>query len=69
VVEHLPARPEVVHAFADHTRARTVFAPPAAVPLAVGLARMAAWLQTLEPAPPQRFAGIEIPDLLPAAWR
>jgi UDP-glucose 4-epimerase len=69
VVEHLPARPEVVHAFADHTRARTVFAPPAAVPLAVGLARMAAWLQTLEPAPPQRFAGIEIPDLLPAGWR
>jgi UDP-glucose 4-epimerase len=67
-IEHVPARPEVVHAFSDHARAHEVFDPPPPVPLADGLRRMAAWLKTVEPAPRQRFEGIEVPDQLPAGW-
>lgn len=69
VIEHLPARPEVIHAYADHSKARSVFQPPAPVPLRAGLRRMAAWLATLDPAPPKRFQDIEVPNLLPPSWR
>ncbi len=68
-IRHLPARPEVLHAFADHTKAQAVFQPPPPVPLADGLRRMAAWLKSFEPAPPRRFEGIEVPDRLPPSWR
>ncbi len=68
-IRHLPARPEVVHAFSDHGRARDVFHPPASVPLSDGLARMAAWAQTLDPAPPVRRDSLEISEHLPAGWR
>lgn len=68
-LEHLPARPEVVHAFADHAKARAAFQPPPPVSLADGLQRMAAWLKTFEPAPPKRFEGIEVPNQLPPSWR
>jgi len=68
-IEHLPARPEVLHAFADHRKARQAFNPPAPIALPDGLRRMAAWLQTLTPAAPKRFAGIEVPNELPPSWR
>lgn len=68
-IEHLPARPEVVHAFADHSKVRQAFQPPAPIALPDGLRRMAAWLQTLIPAPPKRFSAIEVPHGLPPSWR
>lgn len=68
-IKHLPARPEVVHAFSDHSRARAVFHPPAPVPLKEGLTRMAAWAKTIEPAPPRRFEALEVTARLPVGWR
>jgi UDP-glucose 4-epimerase len=67
-LEHLPARPEVTHAFADHTRLRAVFQPAPAVPLEEGVRRMVAWARTLGPMQPTRFDAVEIPRALPAGW-
>jgi UDP-glucose 4-epimerase len=68
VVEHLPARNEVVHAFSDHSRIREVFAPPPPVDLATGIRRMAEWVKSRGPAEPVIFSDIEIRDKLPASW-
>ncbi len=42
-IQHLPARHEVVHAFASHDKARRFFQPDRPVPLSEGLQRMAQW--------------------------
>lgn len=68
-VNHLPARNEVVHAFSDHTKARRVFAPPAAVGLTEGIRRMAEWVRAHGPQRPVEFENIEVAKNLPASWR
>ncbi len=65
---HLPARPEVLHAFSDHAKAHAVFTPPPSVPLSDGLRRMAEWAKTLELAPATRFEALEIFEKLPSGW-
>lgn len=69
-IEHLPARNEVVHAFADHSKVRRIFGvdrPPVA--LADGVRRMANWVRTRGPASPVQFDNIEIEKNLPPSWR
>jgi len=68
-IQHLEARNEVMHAFADHTAVRTVFAPEAPVDLAIGLRRMARLVLDQGPAAPIRFDNIEVSRNLPASWR
>ncbi|HLK89721.1 MAG TPA: NAD-dependent epimerase/dehydratase family protein [Polyangia bacterium] len=68
-VRHLPARNEVVHAFADHTKVKRTFVPPAAVELATGLGRMAAWAKARGRTPPAAFGDLEIDKNLPPSWR
>jgi UDP-glucose 4-epimerase len=68
-ITRLPARLEVVHALADHSKARRVFAPPPAVGLPGGLDRMAAWVRGMGPSVPVSFEGIEIEKNLPPSWR
>jgi len=66
---HLPARDEVVHAFSSHEKARRVFGPGPEVPLADGVARMAAWVRDHGPRPAIDFAGeIEVPRNMPPSW-
>ncbi len=67
-VRHLPARSEVVHAFADHAKVKGIFAPPPAVELATGLARMAAWVKARGRTPPVAFGALEIDKNLPPSW-
>jgi UDP-glucose 4-epimerase len=67
-VKHLPARKEVVHAFASHDKVREVFDPPAPVPLPEGLRQMAAWAREQGPMRPAEFGAIEVPRNLPASW-
>jgi UDP-glucose 4-epimerase len=68
-VKHLPPRNEVVHAFSDHAKTRSVFDPPEAVDLRAGLARMASWVRREGLRPPIEFAGeIEVTEKLPASW-
>ena len=67
-IRHLPARNEVVHAFADHSKARAVFGANGEVPLREGLSRMASWAREVGARSSQPFEGIEITRGLPAAW-
>lgn len=67
-VKHLPARNEVVHAFSDHTKVRSVFSPPPPIDLRTGIRRMAKWVQGRGPATPIKFTDIEIREKLPAGW-
>lgn len=68
-VTHLPPRNEVVHAFCDHSRVRTVFAPPDPTDLREGIRRMADWAKTRGPGRPVIFSDIEITKNLPPSWR
>jgi UDP-glucose 4-epimerase len=67
-VRHLPPRNEVVHAFADHTKARRVFGMNEPVPLQEGLNRMAAWAKRVGPRPGEEFGDIEVTKNLPPVW-
>jgi UDP-glucose 4-epimerase len=68
-IEHLPPRDEVVHAYADHSRVRSVFDPPEAIDLRTGIARMAEWVRERGPQPAVEFSDIEIERNLPPSWR
>ena len=68
VVEHLPARNEVVHAFSDHSKSTRVFGAGAPIPLKTGIARMAAWVKQRGPAHPVAFKNIEVSKNLPPSW-
>lgn len=67
-LRHLPARQEVVHAYADHSKARRVFGMGPRVSLSDGLQRMAAWARKAGIRKSQRFENIEIERGLPASW-
>jgi UDP-glucose 4-epimerase len=70
VLEHLPARNEVVHAFSDHTKVRRDFEPPEPLDLRAGIQRMAAWVREHGSREPIEFAGdIEVERNLPPSWR
>ena len=69
VVTRLPARREVIHAFADHARVATVFGYRAKVGLAEGLRRMAEWAKGVGPRKPSTFDDIEVEKNLPESWR
>ncbi len=68
-LRHLPARQEVVHAYADHSKASRVFGMGARVSLHEGLGRMAGWAKGAGIRKSQRFENIEIDRGLPAIWR
>jgi len=65
---HLPARKEVVHAYASHERVREVFGEPSATSLEDGVARMASWARLVGGREPVRFRGIELHKNLPPSW-
>lgn len=67
-IQHLDARNEVVHAFSDHSRLRSVFQPHEPVDLRTGIRRMADWVKRRGSAEPVQFSDIEIRHKLPASW-
>ena len=67
-IEHLPARKEVVHAFATHEKTQRIFGPGSGVPLRVGLERMAEWAKKHGPMRPSEFTHIEVPINMPPSW-
>jgi UDP-glucose 4-epimerase len=70
VLEHLPARNEVVHAFSDHGKVRRDFDPPDPLDLRTGIRRMADWVREHGSREPIEFSGeIEIERNLPPSWR
>lgn len=67
-IRHLPARNEVVHAFASHERAEAVFGRRETVSLEEGIRRMAHWVRSQGPRKPVVFSGIEVERNLPPSW-
>lgn len=69
-VTYLPPRNEVLHVYADHQLARSMFGDLGRnVPLDEGLARMAAWVRQHGPQEPLTFEGIEVTRNMPPSWR
>jgi UDP-glucose 4-epimerase len=68
-VSHLPARNEVLHAWADHGRVREVFGTGEPVGLEEGIRRMAAWVRQHGARATPRFEALEITENLPPIWR
>jgi UDP-glucose 4-epimerase len=68
-LRHLPARPEVVHAHADHAKARRRLGIDSLVSLEEGLGRMAGWARKAGIRKSPRFGNIEIERGLPAVWQ
>jgi hypothetical protein len=59
----------VLHAFADHTKARSILRYEPHVDLATGLGKMAAWVQEHGVRASRDFDAIEVHRNLPPAWR
>lgn len=69
-IQFLPARTEVVHAYADHEKARACFGDLIKqLPLEDGLARMAAWAKKWGVRQGQVFNEIEVWKNMPSSWR
>ena len=69
-IRHLDARNEVVAAHSSHEKVKRVFGDLIRnVSLDEGIAKMAAWVKTLERVPePKRFGHIEVLKNLPPSW-
>lgn len=69
-LEHLPARQEVTHAFADHEKVRRIFDPAPPVGLREGIMRMADWVRRRGAMEPVEFReAIEVDRNMPPSWR
>lgn len=67
-IQYLPARNEIVHAYADHSKAARLFSINGKVPLEDGISRMAQWAQTVGVRSGKRFENIEITKKIPQNW-
>ena len=67
-ITHLPARNEVVHAFASHERVKQVFGAQQPVDLRTGIGRMAEWAKRVGSTTPVELKNIEIRKKLPPSW-
>ncbi len=67
-IRYLPPRNEVVHAYADHSKARRLFGQGATVDLEEGVQRMAAWARRVGARRSREFQNIEVRRNLPAGW-
>jgi UDP-glucose 4-epimerase len=67
-LRYLPARNEVVHAHADHSKLNEIFRPAPAIPLHEGLRKMAGWAKKAGVQKSSRFSNIEITEKLPPVW-
>ena len=66
--EHLPARNEVLHAYASHGLEREVFGAGGTVSLEEGLARMAEWVREEGVRPAVGWEDLEVTKDFPEAW-
>ena len=64
----LPARNEVMHAYADHAKAHKVFGISGALSLKDGIEKMIDWAKKAGIKKSQKFEGIEITEKLPSFW-
>ena len=67
-IRHLEARKEVMHAYSDHSKVRSLFQIESFVSLSEGIQRMAQWAKTVGARKSQEFENIEIHRNLPQGW-
>jgi UDP-glucose 4-epimerase len=69
-LRHLEARNEVLHAYSDHTKVKSVFGikDDSFIPLSDGLQRMAEWAKRAGVKKSDKFSNIEITEKLPKIW-
>jgi UDP-glucose 4-epimerase len=67
-IRYLDARNEVVHAYSDHQKAKSVFKNASTTSLKEGLKKMAAWAKVTGTKKSKRFSNIEISEKLPPVW-
>lgn len=69
-INFLPARNEVLHAYASHQKVRDVFGlPDHEVSVEEGIHQMAAWAKAHGPRQSQRFGAVEVLEKMPPSWR
>ncbi len=64
----LPPRNEVLHAYADHTKAKEIFNISSFKPIDEGMKEMAIWVKKNGAKSTKTFKNIEIHENLPSAW-
>lgn len=67
-LRHLPARNEVMHAHADHSKIKRIFKASEPVSLLDGLTLMASWAKQSGIRKSSKFSNIEITEKLPSVW-
>lgn len=67
-IMHLEARNEVVHAHADHSKAKEVFNINGFTSLTDGIVKMANWAEKVGSRESSKFENIEILEKLPPSW-
>lgn len=67
-IKYLPARDEVVDAYAGHTKIRSVFGPHSSHSLEQGLINMAVWVRQHGARASKDFEHIEVRKNLPSSW-
>ena len=67
-INFLPARNEVLHAYASHEKLKDVFGDRPTVPLEIGIGRMAEWAKKAGPRSTPEFEGVEVWENFPAGW-
>ncbi|MBV8829476.1 MAG: NAD-dependent epimerase/dehydratase family protein [Acidobacteriaceae bacterium] len=67
-INHVPARKEVLHAYAAHGKCRETFGAGEPVALTQGIERMARWAQSVGSRKSQDFGAVEITKGLPPSW-
>lgn len=67
-IKHVEARNEVVHIYADHSKADTLFNVKAKTSLTDGLKKMAEWAKRTGSKKSTTFSNIEITEKLPPIW-
>jgi UDP-glucose 4-epimerase len=68
-LEYLPARNEVIHAYADHQNFYKVFDIQQETSLEDGVRKMAQWARTIKIKPSSNFENIEIKKNFPDHWK
>ncbi len=68
-IVYLPARNEVRHAYADHSKAYRIFHIQHTVPLEAGIKKMAHWAKEVGVRKGQVFHDIELTKNMPGSWK
>jgi len=67
-IKYLPARTEVMHAYANHDKAKRLLGMSNSISLEEGVARMAVWARGVGARSSQKFRDIEVMKNLPPNW-